>query len=254
MATASRFQNKTILITGGNSGMGFSTAKRIVEEGGRVIITGRDLKTLQQAEKDLGPQAEAIQADVSSVKEIETLMTKIQMKYGKIDGVFANAGIAKFARPEEFSEKDYDQVFDINVKGVFFTLQKSIPILNPGSALVVNASVAAHKGGETMAVYGATKAAVRSMARTFSSAYVAKGLRVNSISPGPIDTPIWSRPDGAIPAAHVDATKDAIAQGVPLKRYGTMDEITSAIAFLLSPESSYMVGADMIVDGGYIQL
>lgn len=252
MSTA-RFNGKTILITGGNSGIGYATAKRIVSEGGRVIITGRDLKTLEQAQRELGSQSEAIRADVGKLQEIETLMSTIKQRYGKIDGVFANAGIAKFTTIEAVTEEDFDMLFAINVKGVFFTLQKVMPLLAEGSSVVLNASVTASKGSPTSAVYGATKAAVRNMARNFSAAYLERRIRFNVVSPGPIETPIWNRPH-SFPAGHEDAVKLAVAAQNPLKRYGTKDEVTAAIAFLLSPESTYILGAELLVDGGVTQL
>jgi len=251
---AQRFEGKTVLITGGNSGMGFTTAKRIINEGGRVIITGRDPKTLDQAQKELGNKAEAIRADSSNLKDIDTLFAHIKQKYGHLDALFANAGIAKFGAIEEVTEKAFDTLFDVNVKGVFFTLQKAIPLLGPGSSVLLNASVAGSKGMASSSVYGATKAAVRSLARTFSGAFVDRGIRFNAISPGPIDTPIWSRPEGGIPAEAVAATKESIAEGNPMKRYGTTEEIAAAITFLLSSESSYILGAELFVDGGLTQL
>lgn len=250
---AQRFEGKTILVTGGNSGMGFATAKRIVQEGGKVIITGRDEKTLDQAKKELGSNAEAVKADVSKLKEIDALVATIKSKFGQIDGVFANAGIAKFLPIDFVTEEHFDELFSTNVKGVYFTLQKTIPLLKPGSSVVINASVVASTGGENSSVYASTKAAVRSMARTFSSAYLNKGIRFNVISPGPIETPIWHRP-GGIPTEAIEATKKAVAESVPMKRYGTVEEITAPIAFLLSSESSYMTGAELLVDGGRVSL
>lgn len=248
-----RFEGKVVLITGGNSGMGFATAKRIVQEGGKVIITGRDEKNLKAAERELGANAFAIRADVSDLKALDGLFATIQQKYGKIDGVFANAGIAKFTALAQVTEADYDSLFDVNVKGLFFTVQKSIPLLNKGSAVVLNASVAASRGSDMMGVYSATKAAVRSLARSFSAAHLADGIRVNVVSPGPIETPIWSRSEGLNGAA-VDATKHAIAEGNPSKRYGTVDEIAAPVAFLLSQEASYIVGVELTVDGGANQI
>src|SRR3954447_10675839 len=249
MQMEQRFTNKTILITGGNSGMGFSTAKRIVQEGGRVIITGRDAEALKKSQQELGEKAFAIQVEISDVSQIDRMAKTIAQKYGRIDGVFANAGIAKVLPPEQVTEKIFDELFNVNVKGVYFTLQRMIPLLNVGSAVVVNSSVAASRGGPTVSVYGATKAAVRSMARTFSSSTLPLGIRVNAVSPGPIETPIWSRP-GGLP----EETKKAFAEANPMKRYGTPEEVAGAVAFLLSSESSYIAGAELMVDGGFNQL
>ncbi len=180
-------------------------------------------------------------------------MSGIKQEYGKIDRLFANAGVAKFALVEEITETDFDNLFNINVKGVYFTLQKAMPLLSDGSSVVVNASVAGSLGGETSSVYAATKAAVRSMARTFSSAYLSRGIRFNAVSPGPIETPIWNR-TGGIPPEAVEGTKKAIAESNPMKRYGTLDEVCAVVTFLLSPESTYMLGAEIVVDGGRTQL
>lgn len=249
---AQRFVDKTVLITGGNSGMGFTTAKRIISEGGRAIITGRDPKTLKQAQQELGSRAEAIQADVGKLREIDSLFERVKQKYRKIDALFANAGVAKFAPVEQVTEEDFDTLFDINVKGVYFTLQKAIPLLAPGASVVLNASQAASRGRPQSSVYSATKAAVRSMARTFSAAFVSKEIRFNVISPGPIETPIWDR--GGIPSEAVAAIKQAIAESNPMKRYGTSEEVAAAITFLLSPESTYIMGIELLVDGGMNQL
>jgi NAD(P)-dependent dehydrogenase (short-subunit alcohol dehydrogenase family) len=249
-----RFEGKIVLITGGNSGMGFTTAKRIVAEGGQVIITGRNPESLKIAQMELGTKAEAIRADVSNLKEIDQLFTQIKTKYGRLDGLFANAGIAVFSPVEEVTEESFDNLFDVNVKGVFFTLQKAIPLMSKGSAVVLNASVAASSGSATGSVYGATKAAVRSLARSFSASYALQGIRFNVVSPGPIETPIWGREGGGIPAEALSTVKDVVAEKTALKRYGTTEEIAPAVAFLLSPESTYIVGAELLVDGGYTQL
>jgi NAD(P)-dependent dehydrogenase (short-subunit alcohol dehydrogenase family) len=247
-----RFKGKTVLITGGNSGMGFATAKRIVSEGGRVMITGRDEKTLRQAQVELGSNAEAIRSDVSQLKEIDSLFEKVKQKYGKIDALFANAGVSKPSPIEQVTESDFDRLFDINVKGVYFTLQKAIPFLEPGSSVVLNASVIGSRGIVESSVYGATKAAVRSFGRSFSAEFVSRGIRFNVISPGPIDTPIWER--GGLSAGAAAARKQAVTNANPMKRYGTPDEVAAAVTFLLSPDSTYILGVELIVDGGGNQL
>jgi NAD(P)-dependent dehydrogenase (short-subunit alcohol dehydrogenase family) len=251
---AARFSGRTILITGGNSGIGLGTAQRIVHEGGRVIITGRDATTLKKACEQLGAdKAEAIQVDVSRLSDIDRLAEIVRSKYGTIDGLFANAGVAVFQPIELTTEKDFDFQFDVNVKGVFFTLQKIVPLLKPGSAVLLTSSVAGSIGSAVSAVYGATKAAVRSMGRTFSGAYVSKGLRFNVLSPGPIETPIWDRPGGLSPEA-VETIKKTLTEANPMKRYGTVEEAAAAAAFLLSSESSYIIGVELFVDGGVTQL
>ena len=251
---SNRFQGRTILITGGNSGIGFATAKQIVQEGGKVIITGRDEKTLKTAQQELGANAQAIRADVGRLDEIDGLMKQVQEKYGKIQGVFANAGVAKFLPIEKVTEADFDYMFDVNVKGLFFTLQKALPLLADHSAVVLNASVAGSRGGAEISVYGATKAAVRSLGRTFSSSFVDRNIRFNVVSPGPIETPIWGRDAGHIPAAAIEATKQKMADSTPMRRNGTAEEVAAAVSFLLAPESSYILGAELFVDGGKNQI
>lgn len=248
-----RFKGRTILITGGNSGIGLATAKQIIQEGGKVIITGRDEKTLHAAAQELGPNAQAIRNDVGRLSDIDELAKQIKSKYGKIEGVFANAGVGKFQPIEAVTEQDYDQMFNINVKGLFFTLQKTVPLLADNSAVVLNASVAGSRGGPDSSVYGATKAAVRALARTFSSSYVGRGIRFNVVSPGPIETPIWDRSPG-VPAEVVASVKQKFAEATPMKRYGTAEEVAAAVSFLLAPESSYILGVELFVDGGQNQI
>jgi NAD(P)-dependent dehydrogenase (short-subunit alcohol dehydrogenase family) len=241
-----RFTNKTILITGGNSGLGLATAERLVTEDARVIITGRNKESLDAAVKKLGSQAEGIVTDVTRTSDLDALYAHLSKTYSKLDGLFANAGIAIFGSLETFSENDYDAMFDTNVRGLFFTVQKAITMLAKGSSVVLNASSTASRGRATTAAYGATKAAVRSLARTFSQALLERGIRVNAVSPGPIDTPLWE--------GTPDAGKEAVRQANPSKRFGKADEVASAVAFLLSDESAYTVGAEIPVDGGYTQL
>lgn len=249
-----RFEGRTILITGGNSGIGFATARQIVREGGKVIITGRDEKTLKAAQHELGVYADAIRADVGRLDEIDGLMKQIQQTHGKIHGVFANAGVAKFIPVEKVTEADFDYMFDVNVKGAFFTLQKAIPLLVDHSSVVLNSSVAGSRGGTASSVYGATKAAVRALARTFASSFVDRDIRFNVVSPGPIETPIWGRDAGQIPAAAIEETKLKMAESTPMKRNGTPEEVAAAVCFLLAPESSYILGAELFVDGGKNQI
>lgn len=251
---SNRFEGRTILITGGNSGIGFAVARQIVQEGGKVIITGRDEKTLKSAQQELGANAEAVRADVGRLDEIVGLMSQIHQRYGSIHGVFANAGVARFIPIEKVTEADFDHIFDVNVKGLFFTLQKSIPLLVDQSAVVLNASVAGSRGGTASSIYGASKAAVRALARTFSSSFLDRGIRFNVVSPGPIETPIWSRDAGKIPLSVIEETKMRMAESTPMKRNGTPEEVAAAVCFLLAPESSYILGAEIFVDGGKNQI
>jgi NAD(P)-dependent dehydrogenase (short-subunit alcohol dehydrogenase family) len=241
-----RFENKVVLITGGNSGIGLAAAKRVAEEGGTVIITGRDSEKLKKAVAELGSQGHGIVVDVSKLSDIEALYKEIKAKYGRLDGLFANAGVAVMGPLEQVTEENINTMMDTNFRGTFFTLQKAIPLFSQGAAVVLNASVADTKGTPAMAGYAATKAAVRSMARTFSSHLLAQKVRVNVVSPGPIETAIWGGVDAAGLAAR--------AQAVPSKRFGTPEEVAGAVAYLLSDESSYVIGAEIYVDGGVSQL
>lgn len=241
-----RFEGKVILITGGNSGIGLATAKRIVAEGGTAIISGRDGEKLKKAEEQLGPMAYGIVADVSKLSDIEALYKEIKTEFGHLDGLFANAGIAIMEPLEQVTEEHIDAMMDTNIKGTFFTLQKAIPLFTQGAGVVLNASVAGTRATAPMALYGATKAAVRMLARTFSAHLLAQQVRVNVVSPGPIETPIWD-------AAGVDGMA-ARAALVPSKRFGTAEEVAGAVAYLLSDESAYTIGAELYVDGGVSQL
>jgi len=245
-----RFKDKVILITGGNSGIGLSTAKRLVSEGAKVVITGRDRDSLDKAVKQLSPESSGIVADVTKLKDLDQMYLTIKEKYGRLDGVFANAGIASFVPISNVTEESYDQLMNTNVKGVYFTLQKAIPYLLPGAAIVINASVVAGKGSPGTSVYAATKAAVRSMARTFSGELAQNNIRINVVSPGPIETPIWKKGETPIP----DEAIAHIAQGVPIKRFGTEEEIAASVSFLLSEDSTYIYGIDLHVDGGVSQI
>jgi NAD(P)-dependent dehydrogenase (short-subunit alcohol dehydrogenase family) len=249
---AKRFEGKTVAITGGNSGIGLATAKLFHAEGAKVAISGRDQKTLDEAVKAIGGDTLAVKADVSKLDEIDKFFTQVAEKFGKIDALFANAGIAKFAPVADSNEKLFDETFDTNVKGLYFTLQKSLPHLKDNAGIVLNSSVVNSKGTAQGSVYAATKAAVRSLARTFASELVDRGIRVNVVSPGPISTPIFGRT--GLPQAAVDEFIAAIKSAVPMKRLGTPEEVGNAVLFLASPEASYITGVDLNVDGGMGQV
>ena len=233
---AKRFEGKTVAITGGNSGIGLATAKLFHAEGAKVAISGRDQKTLDEAAKAIGGDTLAVKADVSKLDEIDKFFTQVAEKFGKIDALFANAGIAKFAPVADSNEKLFDETFDTNVKGLYFTLQKSLPHLQDNAGIVLNSSVVNSKGTAQGSVYAATKAAVRSLARTFASELVDRGIRVNVVSPGPISTPIFGRT--GLPQAAVDEFIAGIKSAVPMKRLGTPEEVGNAVLFLASPEAS----------------
>ena len=247
-----RFEGKSVVITGGNSGIGLATAKLFHEEGAKVAISGRNQKTLDAAVKTIGPGTLAVKADVASTADLDKFFAQVAAKFGKIDVLFANAGIAKFAPAADSTEQMYDETFDINVKGLFFTLQKALPLLNDNAGIVLTSSVVASKGYPGTSVYSATKSALRSLARTFAAELVDRGIRVNVVSPGPIYTPILSK--SGMPQSGVDAFEAAVTSRVPMKRLGTPEEVAHAVLFLASTEASYITGVDLNVDGGLGQL
>ena len=249
---AKRFEGKTVVVTGGNSGIGLATAKLFHDEGAKVAVSGRDQKTLDEAVKTIGNGTLAVKADVSKLADIDRLYSQVAGKFGKIDAIFANAGIAKFAPASESSEQLFDEIFDINVKGLYFTLQKALPHLNNNAGIVLNSSVVNAKGSPTTSVYSASKAAVRSLARTFAGELVDRGIRVNVVSPGPIETPIFGRT--GLPQAAVDEFANYIKAANPMKRFGTPEEVGHAVLFLASSEASYITGVDLGVDGGAGQI
>jgi NAD(P)-dependent dehydrogenase (short-subunit alcohol dehydrogenase family) len=247
-----RFEGKTAVITGGNSGIGLATAKQFHEEGAKVAISGRDQKTLDEAVQTIGPGTLAVKADVAKVADLDRFYAQVAAKFGKIDALFANAGIAKFAPAGDSSEQMFDETFDINVKGLFFTLQKALPLLNDNAGIVLTSSVVASKGYPGTSVYSASKAALRSLARTFAAELLDRGIRVNVVSPGPIYTPILGK--SGMPQSGVDAFEAAVTARVPMKRLGTPEEVAHAVLFLASSEASYITGVDLNVDGGLGQL
>lgn len=247
-----RFEGKTVVVTGGNSGIGLATARLFHEEGAKVAISGRDQKTLDEAVKTIGTRSLAVKADVAKLTDIDKLFSEVTAKFGKIDAIFANAGIAKFAPIADSSEQMFDETFDINVKGMYFTLQKAISHLNDNAGIVLNSSVVNSKGTANSSVYSASKAAVRSLARTFAAELVGRGIRVNVVSPGPIETPIFGRT--GLPQSAIDEFATMIKAENPMKRFGKPEEVGHAVLFLASSEASYITGVDLNVDGGRGQI
>jgi NAD(P)-dependent dehydrogenase (short-subunit alcohol dehydrogenase family) len=243
-----RFIGKVAVVTGGNSGIGLGTAKAYAREGAQVAITGRDEKTLKAAAQEIGPGTLAIKSDAGKVSDIENAMAQIKAKFGRIDALFVNAGGGNFIPLEQVTEAFFDSVFDVNVKGLLFTVQKALPLLKPGSAIVLNASINGHKAMLNSTVYGASKAAVLNLAKTLSIELIGRGIRVNSVSPGPIESAILTRL--GMPAEQLKQTQEWILSSVPMKRFGQPDDIAAAVLYLTSPESAYVIGADLIVDGG----
>ncbi|MFF0613364.1 glucose 1-dehydrogenase [Nocardia tengchongensis] len=244
---ASRFDHKIALITGGSSGMGLATAQRLIDEGAHVIITGRDKARLDTAATTLGPRATAIAGDITDPDDLAALTRNITEQFGRLDVVFVNAGIGAFQPLTAVTAEEFDRVVAINVKAAFFTIQAAVPLLGPGSAIVVNASFALHRGAPGTALYSATKAAVHNVARTVAAELAPKGIRVNSISPGYIDTRAYRAE--ASPQAQA-AAGSLVATG----RIGTSEEVAAAVAFLASSDASYITGTDLLVDGGLTTL
>jgi len=247
-----RFKGKVAVVTGGNSGIGLATAKAYVREGAKVAITGRSDATLKSAQKELGPDALVIKADMSKIVEIASAMEQVKQKFGRIDALFVNAGIGKFVPFEEVTEEFFDWTMETNLKGAFFTVQKAVPLFSKGAAVVLNASVNAHLGLPASSVYGASKAAVVNLAKTLSADLLPRGVRVNVVSPGPIATPIFDRM--GLPESDARQLKEQITDKVPLKRFGHPEEIASAVLYLTSTESAFVVGTELVVDGGMIEL
>ncbi len=247
-----RLEGKVAVVTGGNSGIGLATAKRLQQEGARVAISGRSKKTLGEAVKAIGNGVLAIQGDVANIGDLDKLYADVAEKLGKIDVLFVNAGIAKFAPLAETSESTYDEQFDINIKGAYFTIQKAIPLLNDGASIILNTSVADSQGVVGASAYSATKAALRSLARTAAAELVGRGIRVNTVAPGPIATPIFERT--GLSKEAIDGFAKEIVEKVPMKRFGQPEEIAATVAFLASQDASYITGVEINVDGGLGQI
>ena len=247
-----KLEGKIALITGGTSGIGLATAKQFVKEGAFVFITGRREGELAAAVKDIGRNVTGIQGDVSNLDDLDRLFAQIKREKTKLDIVFANAGVAKYSALGNITEELYDSIFNINVKGLLFTVQKALPLLPDGASIILNSSIVGSKGLSSNSVYSATKAAVRSFARTWTTDLKDRKIRVNAVSPGSIDTPGLGE---LLASSEVgEQRKKMISNSIPLGRFGTPEEIARAVVFLASNDSSYVTGTELFVDGGFAQV
>ncbi|MFM0469485.1 glucose 1-dehydrogenase [Paraburkholderia strydomiana] len=247
-----KLSGKIAVITGGNSGMGLATAQLFAKEGAKVIITGRRQKELDEAVESIGANAEGVLGDVSRLSDLDKLYDHVKAKYGRVDVIFANAGLGSLALIDQVTEAQFDETFNVNVKGTYFTVQKLLPLVPDGGSIILNASIASSKGMEAFSVYSATKAAVRSLARTLTTDLKARKIRVNAISPGPIDTPIFGKT--GLTEQEIEGFKSGITSQVPLGRIGLPEEIAKPALFLASDDSSYISGIELTVDGGMAQV
>src|SRR3982075_4339448 len=247
LSKAGRLAGKNILITGGNSGIGLAAAQEFDKEGARVAICGLKEGTLQAAKGTLGAGSLAIRADVSKLADLDTMFATVKRDFGHLDGLFVNAGYSEFLPFEEVTEQSFDMVIGSNFKGAYFTIQKALPLLRPGSSVVINASVGARKGWPTTSTVSTCKAAVVHLARILSAELVDRGIRVNTLSPGPTDTAMFGRFAGE---EQGDAVKGVLATNNPSKRMADPSEIAKLAVYLASDDSAYVVGADFLIDGG----
>jgi NAD(P)-dependent dehydrogenase (short-subunit alcohol dehydrogenase family) len=244
----SRLQGKRALITGGTTGIGLEAAKQFLAEGAKVAITGQNPDTLAQAQKELGDNVIVIKSDAGDVVEQKRLAEEVSHLLGQVDAVFLNAGIGIFQPIESWDEASFDKQIAVNLKGPYFLIQSLLPVLANPASIVLNTSINAHIGMPNSSVYAASKAAMISLARTLSGELVERGIRINAISPGPVSTPIYGKL--GMPAETVEQMAEGIRNQVPMKRFGTPIEIAKAAVFLASDESTFMLGSEMIIDGG----
>jgi NAD(P)-dependent dehydrogenase (short-subunit alcohol dehydrogenase family) len=247
-----RLKDKVAVITGGTTGIGLATAKLYADEGAKVVITGRNEATLKAAEREVNSGTVVLKSDTSKQEEIGKLAKAVKERFGKVDILFVNAGIAKFAPIDQVNEQFFEDQFAVNVKGAYFTIQSFLPLLAKGSSIILNASVAASKGVENASVYSATKAALRSFGRTLATELAPRGIRVNTISPGPIETPIFDKL--GLGKEEIKHVQSEFTQDVAMKRMGRPEEVATAAVFLGSDDSSYMTGTELLVDGGLAAL
>lgn len=247
-----RFNQKTALVTGGTTGIGLATAQAFLREGAKVAITGRNPERLQQAASTLGNNVITLQGDVAQIDEVETIAAAAAESLGQLDALFINAGIAKFAPAVDVSEALLDEVMGVNFKGAFFTAQKLLPLLNQGAGVVFNTSINNQMGMANASIYAASKAAVRSLVRTLANEWVDRKIRVNAVSPGPVQTPIFSKL--GLPEQQLEAFAQSVLPNIPMGRFGVPEEIAKAVLFLASDDASFMTGEEIVVDGGWTEV
>lgn len=243
-----KLKDKVAVITGGSSGIGLGIAKRFAEEGAKVAITGRNQQTINEALVEIGPNGLGIQGDVSNLNDLTRIYQTVEEKFGKVDILIANAGVYVLGPLADFTEEQFDKVSDINFKGAFFSVQKALPVLKDGASVVLISSTVNGKGIPNHAAYSATKAAVRSLARSFSADLLERKIRVNALTPGPVDTPVFNtittNPEEA------KAMKESFSNFTPVKRIGSAEELAAAALYLASDDSAFMLGAELLLDGG----
>ena len=249
-----KLEGKVAVVTGGNCGIGLAVAQEFSRQGARVAVFGRNRETLSEAEKSIKGEVLAVQGDVQRLEDIDKLFTQIKERFGKIDSLVVNAGVIHFGPVTEVDEKAFDFQTNVNFKGAFFTIQKALPLLQDGGTIILISSVAGIKGFAGASVYSATKAALRSLARTLTAELAPRRIRVNVLSPGPIDTPIYDRPDNGIPESEIENMKTQFGSMVPFGRMGSSDEMANVALFLASDDSSYVTGVDLAADGGMAQV
>lgn len=247
-----KLQNKIAVVTGGNSGIGLATAKEFKQQGARVVIIGRNAKAVAEAAKDIGCDTLVITADMTRVVDIDRAFQSIREKVGRVDVLFVNAGVAKFAPVADSTEALFDEITDTNFKGAYFTVQRALPLLADGASIVFTSTTLAHFGMPGASIYSAGKAALNSLARTLAIELVSRKIRVNVVSPGPIATPLFGKM--GLPTEAVEQMAGAILAQVPLGRFGQAEEIAKSVSFLASEDANYITGQELVVDGGMAQL
>jgi NAD(P)-dependent dehydrogenase (short-subunit alcohol dehydrogenase family) len=248
-----RFENKVVVIIGGNSGIGRAAAKGYAEEGAQVVITGRDPKTLAEAQGEIGAAAHAIRSDIADLASLDAVVEQVRQRHGRIDVLFVNAGVGTFAAIPEVTPEAWDEVHAVNLRGCFFAAQKALPLMGQGSNIVFTGSIGSVLAAPGNVIYAAAKAGLRAVARIFAVELVGRGMRVNMVSPGPTETPLINRNPG-MDAKAVDALRQMMIANTPMRRMGTPEEIARAVLFLSSDEASFITGVDLFVDGGVIEL